>query len=164
MISHWAEGLLLLRGALLKRFPGGFSLLRDHGRVSGLIASAKLGALIALLCLLAAPAFQEPASAVEPTIVVTAGARQTPHVSVVPHVDPDGNLRTAYAPGQSVFMNGIFWLSDEPKDAGVLPAPANAGFNAAITARNHGSSTGIRGTPAPPRTRPELGWRARPAP
>ena len=65
----------------------------------------------------------------------TAQAVQTCYRSGVPHTDGAGNLRTAYGPG-SFFLNGVFWLSDHPTDAGAVSALTAAGFNTALTTRN----------------------------
>ena len=80
------------------------------------------------------------AIAAEPDIDVTAEARQTVHSSGVPHTDRAGNVITTYDPAQSVFLNGIFSVSDEPRDGGAIPALANAGFNSAVTTRTRGGA------------------------
>lgn len=73
------------------------------------------------------------------SINITLGAVQKVYQNGVPHTDKNGNLRTTYDPNSSFFPNGIYLMSDEQKDIGVVPALANAGFNLGFSA--HGSNT-----------------------
>ncbi len=73
-------------------------------------------------------------------IDVTEAAVQTVWSSGVPHIGRDRQPRTSYEPTESVFLNGVFAVSDEPKDRGAIPALATAGFNAAVTARNRAAN------------------------
>lgn len=73
------------------------------------------------------------------SIDITLNAVQKVYQSGVPHTDKNGNTRTTYDPNSSFFPNGIYLISDEQKDIGVVSALANAGFNLGITSQ--GSNT-----------------------
>jgi len=71
-----------------------------------------------------------------PQIDITQEAVQTVYQGGVPHLDKDGNLRTTFDPNLSVFHNGIFWVSEEPKDSDAVSQLTSAGFNMAMTIKD----------------------------
>lgn len=70
------------------------------------------------------------------SIDITSQAVQTIYQQGVPHLNKQGNFTTVFDPNSSVLHNGIFWVSNEPKDANAVSQLKNAGFNTAMTIKD----------------------------
>ena len=70
------------------------------------------------------------------SINITFGAVQKIYQNGVPHTDKNGSVRNTYDPNSSLFLNGIFLASNEPKDTNIVQNLVNAGFNAGLTVKD----------------------------